>query len=107
MSAREHSAVRFGIKGAINGYDVVAMGDTILVERDGAEVARGAVAGLGRFVANAGALRLDWGQFPDGDEVIFLYDKGDQGFGYALNLDWPDGSEWGYAPFGGEDSHDH
>jgi hypothetical protein len=22
-------------------------------------------------------------------------------FGYEVNLDWPDGSEWGYAPFGG------
>ena len=32
--------------------------------------------------------------------MIYLYDAGDGCFGYALNLDWPDGSEWGYAPFG-------
>jgi hypothetical protein len=31
--------------------------------------------------------------------VIYLYDNGDACFGYAVNLDWPDGSEWGYAPF--------
>ncbi len=45
--------------------------------------------------------RLGWGRFPDDAEVIFLYDKGDDGFGYAINLDRPDGPEWGYAPFGG------
>jgi hypothetical protein len=32
--------------------------------------------------------------------VIYLYDAGDGCFGYALNLDRPDGSEWAYAPFG-------
>jgi hypothetical protein len=34
--------------------------------------------------------------------VLFLYDRADDCFGYALNLDWPDGSEWGYAPFAAE-----
>jgi hypothetical protein len=32
-------------------------------------------------------------------QVIYVYDKADDSFGYALNLDWADGSEWGYAPF--------
>lgn len=45
-------------------------------------------------------LRLGWGQFQDdGDEVIYLYDKQDGNFGYAVNLDDPHCSEWGYAPF--------
>ena len=41
-----------------------------------------------------------WGRFPDGAEVISLYDTGDEGFGDAVNLacDWC--SEWGYALFG-------
>jgi hypothetical protein len=44
-------------------------------------------------------LRLGWRRFPDGAEVVYLYDKDDDGFGYALNLacDWS--SEWGYSPF--------
>jgi hypothetical protein len=36
--------------------------------------------------------------FPD-FRVLYLYDPADDHFGYACNLDWPDGSEWGYAPF--------
>jgi hypothetical protein len=35
--------------------------------------------------------------FPD-FRVVYLYDAGDECFGYACNFDWPDGSEWGYAP---------
>jgi hypothetical protein len=54
--------------------------------------------------------RVGLGAFDDFD-VVYLYDarpafdttgEGDvQGgnFGYAMNLQWPDGSEWGYAPF--------
>jgi hypothetical protein len=47
--------------------------------------------------------RVGWGRFPDGDEIIYLYDAN---FGYALNLtcDWC--SEWGYAPFGDPDAED-
>ena len=39
--------------------------------------------------------------FPDDAEVIYLYDAGDGGFGYAVNLTMPGCSEWGYAPFFG------
>ena len=42
---------------------------------------------------------LGWARFPDGAEVVYLYDKHDGCFGYALNLTYPDCSEWGYAPF--------
>ena len=90
---------RVGVGGTINGYGVLVVGDEVLVERDGAEVARRRVEGLGRFVVAARDLRLGWGAFPDGAEVIYLYDAGDGGFGYALNISWADGSEWGYAPF--------
>ena len=31
--------------------------------------------------------------------VIYLHDRGDDRFGYALNLNWPDWSEWGDTPF--------
>jgi hypothetical protein len=59
------------------------------------------VEGLSRFATAARDLRLGWGRFADGAEVIYLYDRADDCFGYAVNLDWPDGSEWGYAPFAG------
>ncbi len=55
--------------------------------------------GLGAFVERAKDLRTGWGQFPDGMEVIYLYDRGDDNFGYAVNLQREDFSEWGYAPF--------
>lgn len=94
------TVARVGVGGTINGYGVLVLGDTVVIERDGEEIARTTVEGLGRFATTARDLRLGWGVFPDDEEVIYLYDKGDGCFGYAVNLDWPDGSEWGYAPFG-------
>ena len=92
---------RVGVGGTINGCGVLALGDAVVVERDGAEVTRRCVEGLGRFVVAARDLKLGWGEFPDGAEVLYLYDAGDGGFGFALNISWPDGSEWGFAPFAG------
>jgi hypothetical protein len=90
---------KVGIAGSVNGYTVVVIADTIVVRRDDEERARHTVDGLGMFVSSAKDLRLGWGQFPDNAEVIFLHDKGDDCFGYAVNVDWADGSEWGYVPF--------
>lgn len=89
---------RVGVGGTVNGYGVLVLGDLVVIECDGEEIARRTVEGLGWFATAAGDLRLGWGRFPDDAEVIFLYDRGDACFGYAVNLDWPDGSEWGYAP---------
>ncbi len=87
-----------GIAGRINGYDVLVLGDAVIVARGGERVAKREVAGLGRFVEGAKDLKLGWARLPD-FEVVYLYDAGDGGFGYALNLhdEWL--SEWGYAPF--------
>ncbi len=41
--------------------------------------------GWGRF-PDGKDLKLGWGRFPDGMEVIYLYDRGDDNFGYAANL---------------------
>ena len=81
------------------GYDVFLAGDTVTVIDDDGPVTRQQVNGLGAFVAKARALRCGWGQFPDGMEVIYLYDRGDDNFGYAVNLHDEGCSEWGYAPF--------
>jgi hypothetical protein len=88
-----------GITGTVNGYAVLIIGNQIIVSRDGEEIDRRTVDGIGSYAAAARDLRLGWGQFPDDAQVIFAYDKADECFGYAINLDWPDGSEWGYAPF--------
>jgi hypothetical protein len=90
---------KIGIGGMIGNYAVLVIGDVVMIERDGAEVVRLTVEGLGQFATGATRLRLGWGQFPDGAEVVYLYDAGDYGFGFAVNLacDWC--SEWGYAPF--------
>jgi hypothetical protein len=50
------------------------------------------------FLAKAKDLKIGWAEFPD-FEVIYIYDKGDGNFGYAINLDDITCSEWGYAPF--------
>jgi len=91
---------KVGVGGTIAGFEVLVLGDVVVVERDGMEVARRSVDGLGRFVGGARDLKLGWGQFPDRAEVIYLYDAGDERFGYALNLACDDFSEWGYSPFG-------
>lgn len=90
---------KVGIGGTVNGYSVLVVGLTVVVGRDGEEISRHTVDGLGSFAKAARDLRLGWGQFPDAAEVIYLYDRDDDCYGFAINLDWPDGSEWGYAPF--------
>jgi hypothetical protein len=99
MSTTTATMTKVGIGGSVHGYGVLILGDLVVVERDGTEVTRRTVDGLSRFVAAARDLKLGWGQFPDEMQVIYLYDQADGGFGYAVNLDWPDGSEWGYSPF--------
>src|SRR5262249_37829733 len=95
---------KVGIAGSVNGYTVLVMADTIIVRRDDVEIARTTVHGFGRFATSPKDLKLGWGRFPDDAEVIFVYDRADDLFGYALNLacDWC--SEWGYALFSPGDS---
>jgi hypothetical protein len=90
---------RLGISGQVGEYGVVTLEDTLSVLRGDEEVARRPVPGLGAFITEAKDLKLGWGRFPDGMEVVYLYDRGDDHFGYAANLQDEDCSEWGYAPF--------
>ena len=90
---------RLGISGRAGRYGVVTLEDTLSVWCGDEEVACRTVPGLGSFVMQAKELTLGWGQFPDGMEVIYLYDRGDDNFGYAVNLQDERCSEWGYAPF--------
>ena len=77
---------------------MVVLGDRVAVFRGGEEITSEVVAGLGRFVAWAGELKVGWAELPD-FEVVYIYDRTDAGFGYAVNLSDSYLSEWGYTPF--------
>ena len=92
---------KLGTAGHVAGYDVLVLADAVIVTGDN-ESHRFPVPNYGTSIGDLAArpgFRLGWGRFPDGAEVLYLYDAGDAGFGYAVNLTAPDCSEWGYAPF--------
>src|SRR5512135_3240072 len=90
-----------GILAWVHGYFLRTSGDTAVVYRADTLITKRHVPGLHRFLMRARTPRFGWGRFPnDGDEVIYLFDAADENFGYAVNLDDPHGSEWGYAPSG-------
>jgi hypothetical protein len=84
--------------GYIHKYDVIIIDDVITVMNHNDEITKQQVSDIGSFVAKAKELRLGWASFPD-FEVIYIYDKADNYFGYAVNLQDEVLSEWGYAPF--------
>lgn len=92
-----------GCAGKIAGYDVVIMGDAVSVYKDGVPiVTEHQVPNYGTSLLSLTerpGFRLGWACFDDDMEVLYFYDKDDNGFGYALNLSIQDYSEWGYAPF--------
>ena len=90
-----------GIFAWAHGYVLGTHNDTICVyDRNSKLVTQQHVEGLHAFLMQARILRFGWGQFPNnGDEVIYLFDEADENFGYAVNLNDPQCSEWGYAPF--------
>jgi hypothetical protein len=88
---------------SIRGYSILIAADHIAVlTPDGHDFAH-PVPNYGTSIAQLAArpgFRVGWARFPDDAEVLYLYDRDDDGFGYALNVDYPDCSEWGYSPFG-------
>ena len=90
-----------GTAGRVAGYDVLILADAVIVA-DASGSRRFPVPDYGTAIGDLAArpgFRLGWGRIPDGAEVLYLYDVGDGGFGYAVNLSMTDCSEWGYAPF--------
>jgi len=97
---------RFATAGHAAGHDLIILPGLVVVTDPEGGIARHEVPNYGTDVfdlAGRPGFRIGWGRFPDGDLVIYLYDKDDHGFGYALNVDWPGGSEWGYAPIATEE----
>jgi len=90
------------VLGSVQGYVIFVTfrDEHIRVYRKNELCAQETVTGITKFVKKAKQLAFGWGQFAnDGDEVISLSDKGEENFGYAVNLDDPQCSAWGYAPF--------
>ena len=85
------------VGGYVEDFDVYVRGDVIRVLYNGDGVrAERTVRGLEDFVRkNAGKLRLVLGWTVD-FTVVYLLDESD--FGYAVNLEAPELSEWGYGP---------
>lgn len=88
--------------GSVRDYKLYIEGQEVWVYRGDKMVTVQAVRlGIDRFeefLVKAKALCIGWAEFPD-FEVIYIYDKGDSNFGYAINLSDITCSEWGYAPF--------
>lgn len=87
--------------GAIKEYKLYIVGQEIEVWKEEELITMQAVR-LGMFnfqdfLIKAKSIRIGWAQFPD-FEVIYLYDKADDNFGYAINLSDITCSEWGYCP---------
>lgn len=91
-----------GKGGHIAGHDVFIKADTIIVlTADGRSVAH-PVPNYGTAIhdlARRSGFRLGWARMEDDAEILFFYDRDDDNFGYALNLNYEWCSEWGYAPF--------
>ena len=84
--------------GHIHEYLITVSDDVITVRDANTVVTQQYVEGISAFVLNAGNLRLGLAAFPD-FEVIYLYDKAEGNYGYAVNLQDAALSEWGCAPF--------
>lgn len=63
----------------------------------GAELVK-TVDGLKSFMEKGKDIRIGWAATAD-FEIIYVYDRGDNNFGYAFNITDETLSEWGYAPF--------
>jgi hypothetical protein len=91
-----------GRAGHVAGWEfLIAPGDDILAT-NGDRVIRHTPKNYGTSLLelmSRPTAAVGWARMPDDMEILFFYDKGDDNFGYALNLDVDYFSEWGYAPF--------
>lgn len=83
------------ISGHIGGLDVFVSQDVITVINDEGLVLKHRVPNLSQFLTeHQGQVRLTLGRTED-FTILGLY--GPDGFGYAVNLEDPALSEWGYG----------
>ena len=80
-------------------YGVMVTEKGYVVFKDGQAVTCKKVPGLSTRLAKLGSpLKLGRARTEDFD-IIYIYQPADNNFGYAINLQCPEFSEWGYAPF--------
>ncbi len=82
------------LSGHVGPYDVFTLWDVVTVTDKKKIVSKRRVPGLSAFLAEEGRVRLTLGHTED-FTILGLW--GPSGFGYALNLDDPELSEWGYG----------
>ena len=83
------------VSGHVGGFAVFAYEDLLIVGRGRTVVQRRNVPGLKKFLTEHQArIRLTLGQTED-FTILGLW--GPDGYGYALNLEAPELSEWGYG----------
>lgn len=93
-----------GVLGEIGGHLIVIESNHVRII-DAADKARDLTYRVPNYGTNILDLmrrpgaRIGYGVFPDDARCVYLYDRDDEMFGYACNMDFLDGSEWGYAPF--------
>lgn len=89
---------RYGFVGRAGASELFAVGDVAFVSRSA--VIFFEIPGLEDFLSNReGYVALRKGAtFAEGLDLLYVYDRRD-GYGYAINLDVPRESEWGYTPF--------
>ena len=86
-----------GFHAEVGEYKVLSDDDEILVYSPERGSVKHRIRGLEKFVSQrVGELKVSIGRTRD-FEILYIYDQRD-GFGYAINLDAPELSEWGYAP---------
>jgi hypothetical protein len=83
--------------GHIHNLDLFVAADQVTVISETGVVTVQFVPGLSRFVHEGQDLKLGFAAFAD-FAVIYLYDKAADCFGYAVNLQDPNLSQWGDAP---------
>ena len=87
------------IFGKVKGFNILLSGDCVSVSfKEKTLVKSQRVENLSKFLKKAKDLKLGWAKTEDFN-IIYIYDKKDDNFGYAVNLEARDLSEWGYAPF--------
>jgi hypothetical protein len=96
----------FGKAGSVAGWNVLIEADAIRFAHDG-ELGTGIShrhdvpnygTSIGELSSRPG-FALGWVRMEDDAEILYFYDRNDDGFGYALNVTDSQLSEWGYSPF--------
>lgn len=90
--------IKAGVAGAIGKYQVTTFGDTINVYEGEELVTTRNVREFGHFIRRSGDIKLGLAYFDD-FEVIYIYDRLNRNYGYAVNIQVDYFSEWGTAPF--------